>query len=227
MRLILISDIHGNYPALKSIYNSIKQKGYDLIINLGDVLGIGPFAIECIDLLQDFSNIINIQGNYDSFYLKKQKSTDLSYVDLFTIDSIKENRKYKRIVQSWNQEKTIIQNKQSFYFTHYANNNGNFKDYVKYPNFKDLQDLYSDRKEDVICFGHTHNLIDLSYKNKRYINPGSVGINYHEITRYTIISIEKENMSIQHNSLSYDHLAYKKKLSQIQKLYNSKIRKTL
>jgi len=41
MRIALVSDIHGNLPALEAVVSHIKRQGVDLIVNLGDSLS-GP-----------------------------------------------------------------------------------------------------------------------------------------------------------------------------------------
>ncbi|PQJ83341.1 metallophosphoesterase family protein [Aliivibrio sifiae] len=66
--IAIISDIHGNLPALNAVLNDIYlNKNVNKIISLGDVSGYAPFVNECIERLIDV-NAINIMGNHD-FYL--------------------------------------------------------------------------------------------------------------------------------------------------------------
>lgn len=41
MRIALVSDIHGNLPALRAVLDDIAWRGVDLIVNLGDSVS-GP-----------------------------------------------------------------------------------------------------------------------------------------------------------------------------------------
>ena len=36
MRVAIISDVHGNLPALEAVIEDIRARGADLIVNLGD-----------------------------------------------------------------------------------------------------------------------------------------------------------------------------------------------
>ena len=41
MKIAILSDIHGNLPALEAVLAEIDREGVDQIINVGDTLG-GP-----------------------------------------------------------------------------------------------------------------------------------------------------------------------------------------
>jgi predicted phosphodiesterase len=41
MRIALVSDIHGNLPALEAVVRDIAQRGVEVVVNLGDSLS-GP-----------------------------------------------------------------------------------------------------------------------------------------------------------------------------------------
>ena len=68
MKLAIISDIHGNLPALEAVINDIENNNCDQIISLGDVAGYYCFINECIEIL-DKRRIINIMGNHDFYIL--------------------------------------------------------------------------------------------------------------------------------------------------------------
>lgn len=38
-KIAIISDVHGNMTALEAVLADIKQRGIDLIYNLGDLVG--------------------------------------------------------------------------------------------------------------------------------------------------------------------------------------------
>jgi len=65
--IALISDIHGNYPALVAALREIDSVGCEHIYSLGDVAGYYPMINECITLLME-RGIPNIMGNHD-YYL--------------------------------------------------------------------------------------------------------------------------------------------------------------
>lgn len=60
----MISDVHGNMPALETVLADIKQRGIDLIYNLGDLVGKGPHSDLAIDQCRDVCQVI-VRGNWD------------------------------------------------------------------------------------------------------------------------------------------------------------------
>ena len=68
--IAIISDIHGNYPALKAVLQEIDSMRIEKIISLGAVAGYYCMVNECIDELRR-RNIINILGNHDSYLIGK------------------------------------------------------------------------------------------------------------------------------------------------------------
>ena len=67
--IAIISDIHGNYEALKTVLKKIKELNCHKIISLGDVVGYYNQPHLCIDLLME-NNVTNILGNHDYYLLK-------------------------------------------------------------------------------------------------------------------------------------------------------------
>lgn len=63
MHILLVSDIHGNWPALKAVAAYFPEP-FDLVINGGDTTVYGPFPNETIDWLRA-ANARSILGNTD------------------------------------------------------------------------------------------------------------------------------------------------------------------
>ena len=67
-RIVIISDVHANLPALEAALATIDAAGYDAIYHLGDAITIGPFPAECLDLLLDTSHMRFLMGNHDAWF---------------------------------------------------------------------------------------------------------------------------------------------------------------
>jgi len=68
----VVSDVHGNYPALMAVLAHAKKIGIEQIWNLGDFVGYGPYPEDCVKELREIATI-NIAGNYDQKVLKVKK----------------------------------------------------------------------------------------------------------------------------------------------------------
>lgn len=68
-RILLISDIHGNYPALQAIDRELDSSSFDQIINCGDSLVYAPFPNRTLLWLKS-RQALSILGNTDKKVLK-------------------------------------------------------------------------------------------------------------------------------------------------------------
>lgn len=63
-KIAVISDVHGNIPALETVLADIRQRGIDLIYNLGDVVGKGPHSDIALDMCREVCEVV-VRGNWD------------------------------------------------------------------------------------------------------------------------------------------------------------------
>ncbi|MBC7836056.1 MAG: metallophosphoesterase family protein [Phycisphaerales bacterium] len=64
MPTAVISDVHGNAAALKTVLADIASRGVTRIISLGDIVGYGPDPLECVDLIREKCQW-SLMGNHD------------------------------------------------------------------------------------------------------------------------------------------------------------------
>ncbi|MEO5510974.1 MAG: metallophosphoesterase family protein [Longimicrobiales bacterium] len=65
MRCALLSDIHGNLPALEAVLDAIEGQGISAIYHIGDLVGYAPWPNEVVTLLAEW-DVSGVAGNYDS-----------------------------------------------------------------------------------------------------------------------------------------------------------------
>lgn len=63
-RVALLSDIHGNMPALEATLADVASRGISRIFCLGDLVGKGPHSERAVDICRDRCERI-IRGNWD------------------------------------------------------------------------------------------------------------------------------------------------------------------
>jgi predicted phosphodiesterase len=88
-KIALLSDIHGNTPALHAVLEEIKREPCDRIYVLGDIFnGIDPKG--CVELIRSIDNVVCIRGNAEAYLLTPdldefpQRHEPL-YADLFQV----------------------------------------------------------------------------------------------------------------------------------------------
>ena len=64
MPTAVISDIHGNAEALKTVLADIERRGIQRIICLGDIVGYGPEPLPCVDMVRQ-KCAWSLMGNHD------------------------------------------------------------------------------------------------------------------------------------------------------------------
>jgi len=64
LKIAVLSDIHGNLPALKAVLDEVEGEGVDAVVNLGDSLSGPLMPAETADLLRD-AGFVTIAGNQD------------------------------------------------------------------------------------------------------------------------------------------------------------------
>lgn len=158
MIYLILSDIHGNLPALETLLK--KESGhYDGIINLGDVVNYAPWSNECVQLVATLPGIINISGNHEAYFINGEYSNSGKISELFF------NVNFPVFT-----ERDLITGYRDHFvlneinFTHTINNQYIFADTIT-------------ATEADFCIGHSHRQYRNDLNQFSIINPGSVGQN--------------------------------------------------
>jgi putative phosphoesterase len=81
MRIGLISDIHGNLPALETVLEALRDASVDTIFCLGDTVGYGPYPNECLALVREKCSVV-LKGNHDSGLIGETSVEDFNQYGL-------------------------------------------------------------------------------------------------------------------------------------------------
>jgi predicted phosphodiesterase len=81
MRLVLLSDVHANLPALEAVLADIERRAPDAAVyHLGDLVGYAPWPNEVVDTIRA-AGIPGVAGNYDSTTATGYKHCGCRYED--------------------------------------------------------------------------------------------------------------------------------------------------
>ena len=106
MRVAVLSDIHGNLPALEAVLQDVRHAGPDRVVIGGDVLP-GPMPRECLDALLGLDIPVQfIHGNGDREALAHLSGREMTTVPepfrgpvIWAAEQL--GQKYRPILASW------------------------------------------------------------------------------------------------------------------------------
>lgn len=67
MKLAILADIHGNFPALEAVMSALERIQPDYVIVNGDLINGTPFSVEVVDCIRSLDWVV-LRGNHE-FYL--------------------------------------------------------------------------------------------------------------------------------------------------------------
>lgn len=68
-KIAVISDIHGNLPALEAVLEDIEARGIGTVHCLGDLIGKGPSSDKVIDLVRRRCSSV-VRGNWEDYFAR-------------------------------------------------------------------------------------------------------------------------------------------------------------
>lgn len=222
MRYALISDIHGNLPALEAVLAAIDDRDdVDGIYHLGDLVGYAPWPDEVVALLRERA-IAGVAGNYDSTTATDYEHCGCKYED-------PRQEELSHLSYEWTRANTAAATKawlgglpfridlrplgghragprlmlvhgnpvlNTVYWTEDRSDDFCEK----------MADHLGARPGDVIAFGHTHKPWHRAVDGRHFVNTGSVGRPKDGDWRagYVIVGMDGESVTIDFVRVEYD-----------------------
>jgi len=184
MKIAVLSDVHGNLPALELMLKDAgKVDGY---ICLGDIVNYGPWSNECIDLICSLPNCTIVLGNHEQYFLTgSYDGTNIIAKTFFEFcyPSFARKEKIKNLTDTYSLN--------GFTFSHTINN----------------QYIYPDTKISLdgnYVIGHTHHQFKISDPPFVLYNPGSVGQNRKFINVINYMTLDTDSMKFDMKAITYD-----------------------
>jgi len=210
MKIGILSDIHGNLPALRAVMEHLESEEVDKVLCAGDIIGYYPYPNEVVSIAKNFDCIL---GNHESkllgdiderFNIDAERS--ISWTDR---NITSENKKY---LSGLNPTYRRLLDGIDIFMAHGSPQNP-LDEYIR----EDLVDeeLFSGLNEipDVIILGHTHNQFKKDLRGCLIVNPGSVGQprDGNPEAAFAILDTESLNIELRRTSYDIDEVAEKTK----------------
>ena len=210
MRILLISDIHGNYPALAAIDAQTRPLGCDHILNCGDLTVYAPFPNEVIDWLRQ-NKVFSIRGNTDDKVIKLLKGRDFkkpAKADkriMYTSTALAltpENAGYLLELK----KKKLLRLGKTFLGLFHGSPADHDEQLFAHTPDKRFRELAGESPCEVIVTGHSHSPYHKYVKGVHFINPGSAGRMFdgNPEASYALLELTKGNITVSHHRCAYD-----------------------
>ncbi|MDR3630019.1 MAG: metallophosphoesterase family protein [Desulfocapsaceae bacterium] len=212
MKILLVSDIHANFPALAAVERYFEGEVFDAVINAGDSTVYGPFPNETINWLRARQSL-SILGNTDKKVLKLLAGKPLK----------KPSKHEKRIMYTWTAEQMLAENAiylRSLPTSILLDPDGNpalkigvfhgsplDDDEFLFPetSAERLSELAAQTPARIIITGHSHSPFHRTAGTTHFINPGSVGRMFDNdpSASCAVLALTAETIRIRHFRIAY------------------------
>lgn len=213
MKLAVISDTHGNFPALQATLDHVDRWKPDLVVVNGDVVNRGPRSRQCWELMRERQETHGwrvVSGNHEDYvcrWLDEPLNSEdprfqiygSSYQTFRQLNGhILEIRKLPQQIELEGPEGTTVR------FTHgtmRGNDDGILQDAPDSQLMKQISPA-----PDVFCTGHTHRPFTRRINGTLVVNSGSAGTTFDGDPRisYAQLTWRKRGWQAEIARVSYD-----------------------
>ncbi|WP_254766302.1 metallophosphoesterase family protein [Salinilacihabitans rarus] len=194
MKVGLVSDLHGNLPALEAVLADMPA--VDALACAGDVVGYNPWPAECVDELRE-RDVPTVLGNHDAAVVEGTafgfNSMARAGVEHARQELHEDQREW---LESLPTERREFDDRVKLVHGHPAD-----PDRYTYP------EEFSPRLldgEEVLVLGHTHVQHAEKYAEGIVVNPGSVGQPRDGDPRAAYAVVDLETMAVETHRVAYD-----------------------
>ena len=196
-RIAVITDTHGNVPALDAALREIDRLGADEVYHTGDAIGIGPFPAESLERLLSRPATHLLMGNHDAWFafgLPDETVPWMAHAErehqLWVHGQIDEA--LKGVVATWPYASSLRVEGVRLDFLHYPlGPAGAFRTPVDLASPEVADALFGLRASTLVFFGHDHRAWNVHGTTTRYVNPGALGCCAEPVARFAFVEVKQ------------------------------------
>jgi predicted phosphodiesterase len=180
-KLAILSDIHGNLPALEAVLSDMQKFDVDHVIVPGDVISFGPFSRQTAELVIEKGWSV-IRGNNEFFLVDYQTprapvdwNDPVQFAPTAWLDKQFDQR-LKTLIASW-PDALHLRFRDAPPIQVFHGTPASPWDSIYWTmTDQEIEGKLSPVEADHVICGHTHLAMDRQAGNWRIFNPGSVGV---------------------------------------------------
>jgi len=203
MRLGLISDIHANRPALKTVLDALDDDDIDMLFCAGDIVGYYTWPNEVIEMLQE-RDPTAVKGNHDAGIGEppvRFNSVARQALDWTREELTDENKAFLAGLPETIRDDI---DGRDIYMVHGSPR----RPLEEYINGSSIGPAFIEscfeEAPDICIMGHTHHPYSHEVGGTLFINPGSVGQPRDGDSRASYAVLDLDEMKTEHSRLEYD-----------------------
>ena len=174
MKLLILSDIHGNWSALEAVLAA--EPEHDAVVFCGDVVDYGPQPVECLRWLAENADHV-VRGNHDNALAF---DVDCQCMGTFREYSVATRAWHRTLLNSTDREflrRMLIQDWFEWQGRHFRMAHATPQgDMFEYLDMDQWGGRVAGMDSDFMLLGHTHVQGMRSFGRITVVNPGSVGL---------------------------------------------------
>lgn len=212
MDIAVFSDVHSNHSALQACIDYCMGKGITNYVLLGDFVGDGPNpekTMELIYVLQQYFKCYIVKGNREDQLLKFRKNKDDSFIKgsgsgamLYTYEKLKD--KDFNFFDSLSIYGAYAPKKLPGF--EYCHGSPTDVSELLFGDKRNTKRAIGKLKTGLLLHGHTHVQECFSYRDKKAVNPGSIGLpwNHSGMTQFAVLHSTSSGFDEELIRLKYD-----------------------
>jgi putative phosphoesterase len=172
MKIVIISDIHGNYDALRAL-----PEEYDELWVLGDLLNYGPEPREVVAEIMERATVV-VRGNHDDAVVSSEAApwktrwrVTAEVTKQFTASVLSEQQ--KAFIRNLPLHRTVEREGTSFFLIHATPSDPLYGHHS--PESAEWARELETAAADVLLVGHSHVPFSRAIDGSVVLNPGSIG----------------------------------------------------
>lgn len=214
MRLGVITDAHGNLPALETALSDMRGHRVDRIVHMGDAIGIGPQPREALRRLLREPALTCLMGNHEEWFafglpeprpvwMRSGEVRHHAWMHGLLDEQL------RAAVAGFEWQLRLDLGGVALHLAHYALDarrmpgRPSFVDSLRDPTVGDLDRLFAGVSADIICFGHDHLSHDLRGR-AHYATPGPLGCSHDGTARWMLIDDGDGRVEVTWRAPAYD-----------------------